>query len=52
MGTDNRCYLKKKGWKGQQSEEKENYWSSPNKTAKAEPIPDSTFLCALEKCYG
>lgn len=52
METVNRCYFKKKGWKGQQNEETENYWSSPNKTAKAELIPDSTFLCALEKCYG
>lgn len=52
MGTVNRCYLNKKGWKGQQNEGKENYWSYPNITSKAEPTPDSIFLGALEKCYG
>jgi len=44
--------LKKKGWKGQQNEGKENYWSSPNIIAKAGPIPDSTFLGTLEEYYG
>lgn len=49
MGTVKRCYLKKKVWKGQQNEGKENYWSSPNITAKAKPISDSICLGALEK---
>lgn len=30
---------------------KENYWRSPNLTARAEPITYSVLLSALEKCY-
>lgn len=50
METVIRCYLRKKGWKGQQKEGKENYWGFPNILTKAKTILDS-FLGVLEKCY-